>query len=79
MTEYSINRIDYLVSMGAELEARDFRDVYDSLEYLYRAFVVEERVEKVEIFKAKILNLFDDNDLNCVILSSIHRAGMRWS
>ena len=45
MTEYSINRIDYLVSMGAELEARDFRDVYDSLEYLYRAFVVEERVK----------------------------------
>ena len=74
MQEYSINRIDYLVSIGAELEARDFRDVYDSLEYLYRAFVVEERVFKVEIFKAKILNLFDDNDNHCVILSSIHRA-----
>ena len=58
MAEYSINRIEYLKSMGAELEARDFQDVFESLEYLYRAFVVEEGIENIEIFKAKILNLF---------------------
>ncbi len=74
LKKYSKKRIEYLVSMGAELEARDFSDVYESLEFLYRAFVIEEGINNVEVFKVKILNLFDDNDNNCVILSTIHRA-----
>ena len=36
--------------------------------------MLEEAIYDLEQFKAKILNLFDDNDKNCVILSTIYRS-----
>ena len=74
MTDYCQGRIQFLKENGAELEARDFQDVYESLDFLYRAFVLEDCIYDLDRFKAKILDLFDDNDKNCVILSTIHRA-----
>ncbi len=74
MSDYCRKRIEFLKECGAELEARDFRDIYQSLDFLYRAFVLDEQISDLEIFKAKILNLFDDTDTNCVILSTVHRA-----
>ena len=74
MSKYCTSRIKFLKENGADLEARDFSDIYESLDFLYRAFVLSEAIYDLEQFKAKILNLFDDNDKNCVILSTIHRA-----
>ena len=74
MSDYCRKRIEHLKECGAELEARDFQDIYQSLDFLYRAFVLDEHIFDLEIFKGKILNLFDDTDTNCVILSTVHRA-----
>ncbi len=70
MTDYCTGRIQFLKENGAELEARDFQDVYESLDFLYRAFVLEECIYDLDRFKAKILNLFDDNDNTIYILDS---------
>ena len=74
LTKYCLARIQFLKEHGAELEARDFQDVFESVDFLYRAFVLEDCIYNLDRFKSKILNLFDDNDNNCVILSTIHRA-----